>query len=192
MLLLLLLLLHQVHELTNALTLARSDLSSAESEVARLKELHSQVKAALQESYSKQQEQRKQVCLSFCAYVCVWEGGVGGLQHATGAAQAGVFFWVWVWVLLGGGAAEEPQHAPGAVQADFFVWLSVCVCGGAERLRRGGCRRATASSRRNASRCVCLCLWVWVPGEGGGDCRRATASSRSSASRGVFFVVVWG
>jgi hypothetical protein len=51
----------QVHELTNALTLARSDLGSAEAEVSRLKELHSQVKAALQESYSTQQEQQKQV-----------------------------------------------------------------------------------------------------------------------------------
>lgn len=51
----------QVHELTNALTLARSDLVSAEGEVSRLKELHSQVKAALQESYSTQQQQQKQV-----------------------------------------------------------------------------------------------------------------------------------
>lgn len=51
----------QVHELNNALTLARSDLGSAEAEVSRLKELHSQVKAALQESYSTQQEQQKQV-----------------------------------------------------------------------------------------------------------------------------------
>lgn len=51
----------QVHELTNALILARSDLGSSEAEVSRLKELHSQVKAALQESYSTQQEQQKQV-----------------------------------------------------------------------------------------------------------------------------------
>jgi hypothetical protein len=51
----------QVHELTNALTLARSDLAAAEGEVVRLKELHSQVKAALQESYSTQQQQQKQV-----------------------------------------------------------------------------------------------------------------------------------
>jgi hypothetical protein len=51
----------QVHELTNALTLARSDLVSAEGEVSRLKELHSQVKAALQESYSTQQQKQKQV-----------------------------------------------------------------------------------------------------------------------------------
>lgn len=51
----------QVHELNNALTLARSDLGSAEAEVSRLKELHSQVKAALQESYGTQQEQQKQV-----------------------------------------------------------------------------------------------------------------------------------
>jgi hypothetical protein len=51
----------QVHELTNALTLARSDACLAESEVSRLKELHSQVKAALQESYSTQQQKQKQV-----------------------------------------------------------------------------------------------------------------------------------
>lgn len=67
----------QVHELTNALTLARSDLASAESEVSRLKELHSQVKAALQESYSTQQEQRKQVCW-------VWQRG-GGDSDSMGA-----------------------------------------------------------------------------------------------------------
>lgn len=51
----------QVHELTNALTLCRSDVSSAESEVLRLKELHSQVKAALQDSYTTQQDQQRQV-----------------------------------------------------------------------------------------------------------------------------------
>jgi hypothetical protein len=51
----------QVHELSNALTLNRADLASTEAERVRLKELHAQVKAALQESYSAQQEQRKQV-----------------------------------------------------------------------------------------------------------------------------------
>lgn len=61
----------QVHELTNALTLARSDLASTEAERVRLKELHSQVKAALQDSYSRQQEQQKQVgCVYGTAGLC--------------------------------------------------------------------------------------------------------------------------
>jgi hypothetical protein len=78
----------QVHELTNALTLARSDLVAAEGEVSRLKELHSQVKAALQESYSTQQQQQKQVRLegvghAACGRVgccCGWAGRDSILQ----------------------------------------------------------------------------------------------------------------
>jgi hemerythrin len=51
----------QVHELTVALTTTRSERDSAESERDRLKELHTQVKAALQESYSREQALMKQV-----------------------------------------------------------------------------------------------------------------------------------
>jgi len=51
----------QVHELTVALTTTRSERDSAESERDRLKELHGQVKAALQESYSREQALMKQV-----------------------------------------------------------------------------------------------------------------------------------
>jgi len=68
----------QIHELTNALTLCRSDLSSVEADRGRLKELHSQVKAALQESYSSQQEQQKQVR----GDALQLEGGGGGGREA--------------------------------------------------------------------------------------------------------------
>lgn len=51
-----------MHELAVALTTTRSERDSAESERDRLKELHSQVKAALQETYSREQGLIKQVC----------------------------------------------------------------------------------------------------------------------------------
>lgn len=50
-----------MHELTAALTISRSACLTAESERDRVKELHLQVKAALQESYSKEQGLMKQV-----------------------------------------------------------------------------------------------------------------------------------
>lgn len=68
-----------MHELTNALFLSRSELASTEAERRRLKELHSQVKTALQDSYGAQQEQQKQVG---------WEGSRAWLGMAAGNVRA--------------------------------------------------------------------------------------------------------
>lgn len=54
----------QVHELGSALSDARAELGSAQAECERLKQLHSQVKTALQSTYSTQREQQKQVSSS--------------------------------------------------------------------------------------------------------------------------------
>lgn len=60
--------LHQVHELGLALSAARSECDAATDERDRLKELHSQVKAALQESYGREQGLTNQVCDCVCVY----------------------------------------------------------------------------------------------------------------------------
>lgn len=47
--------------------MTRSERDAAASERDRLKELHTQVKSALQESYSREKGSMKQVCCRWCA-----------------------------------------------------------------------------------------------------------------------------